>query len=173
MTACRSRSTTFIFSFNVLTEHNPSQAFYYRHVATAEKTGEREVTFNFDQTGNRELPHIIGQLLVFPKHYWEGTDKDGDPRDISRGTLEIPLGSGPYRIKSVIAGRTIAYERVPDYWGRDLNVNVGSNNLDEIRYEYFPRPDGGTGGLQGRPDRLADGIDGARVGHQLQIRRHQ
>ncbi len=126
-----------VFSFNALTEHNPSQAFYYRHVANAEITGEREVTFTFDQTGNRELPHIVGQLLVLPKHYWEGTDADGEPRDISRGTLEVPLGSGPYRIKSVTPARTIVYERVDDYWARDLNVNVGSNNLDEIRYEYF------------------------------------
>jgi microcin C transport system substrate-binding protein len=126
-----------IFSFNVLTEHNPSQAFYYRHVAKAEKTGDREVTFTFDQTGNRELPHIVGQLFVLPKHFWEGNDADGEPRDISRGTLEIPLGSGPYRIKALTAGRSIAYERVEDYWAADLNVNVGHNNLDEIRYEYF------------------------------------
>ncbi|MHA1158034.1 MAG: extracellular solute-binding protein [Alphaproteobacteria bacterium] len=126
-----------VFSFNVLTEHNPSQAFYYRHVAEAAITGEREVTFTFDQTGNRELPHIVGQLLVLPKHFWEGKDAEGNQRDISRSTLESPLGSGPYRIKSVTAGRSITYERVPAYWGGQINVNVGLNNLDEIRYEYF------------------------------------
>ncbi|MHA1553634.1 MAG: extracellular solute-binding protein [Alphaproteobacteria bacterium] len=126
-----------VFSFNVLTEHNPSQAFYYRHVAEAAITGEREVTFTFDQIGNRELPHIVGQLLVLPKHFWEGKDAEGNQRDISRSTLESPLGSGPYRIKSVTAGRSITYERVPAYWGGQINVNVGLNNLDEIRYEYF------------------------------------
>ena len=126
-----------IFSFDALKAHNPQQAYYYQHVVGAEATGDREVTFTFDETGNRELPHIVGQLLILPKHYWEGTDARGAARDISRGTLEPPLGSGPYRVKSVVPGRTIVYERVPDYWGKDLAVNVGTNNFDEIRYEYF------------------------------------
>ena len=126
-----------VYSFDVLKQFNPSQAFYYRHVVKAEKTGDNEVTFTFDETGNRELPHIVGQLLILPKHYWEGTDARGNKRDISRSTLEPPLGSGPYRIKSVVAGRTIAFERVPDYWGKDLPVNIGANNFNEIRYEYF------------------------------------
>lgn len=126
-----------IYSFDVLKELNPSQAFYYRHVVKAEKTGEREGTFTFDEKGNRELPHIVGQLLILPKHYWEGTDTKGNKRDISKSTLEPPLGSGAYKIKSVVPGRTISFERVPDYWGKDLPVNVGSNNFEEIRYEYF------------------------------------
>jgi microcin C transport system substrate-binding protein len=126
-----------VYSFEMLKEHNPQQAYYYQHVVKAEKTGEREVTFTFDEPGNRELPHIVGQLLILPRHYWEGTDATGNKRDITRSTLEPPLGSGPYRVKSVIPGRTIVYERVPDYWGKDLPVNVGSNNFDEIRYEYF------------------------------------
>jgi microcin C transport system substrate-binding protein len=126
-----------IYSFDALKAHNPQQAYYYQHVVKAEKTAEREVTFTFDETGNRELPHIVGQLIILPKHYWEGTDAKGAKRDITRGTLEPPLGSGPYRIKSLIPGRSIVYERVADYWGKDLPVNVGTNNLDEIRYEYF------------------------------------
>lgn len=126
-----------VWSFNVLTKHNPGQAFYYRHVKKVEKTGEREVTFTFDAPGNRELPHIAGQVLVMPKHYWQGAGADGTPRDITAGTLEPPLGSGPYRIKSLNAGRSITYERVPDYWGEKLNVNVGQNNFDELQYEYY------------------------------------
>ncbi|HMN87407.1 MAG TPA: extracellular solute-binding protein [Bauldia sp.] len=126
-----------IYSFDVLKQNNPSQAYYYQHVVKAEKTGDNEVTFTFDQAGNRELPHIVGQLLILPKHFWEGTDAKGNKRDITRSTLEPPLGSGPYKIKSLVPGRTISFERVPDYWGRDLPVNVGTNNLDEIRYEYF------------------------------------
>lgn len=126
-----------VFSFDALKEHNPSQAFYYRHVVKAEKTGEREITFTFDEKGNRELPHIVGQLTILPKHYWEGTDASGNKRDISKTTLEVPLGSGAYKIKSLVPGRTISFERVPDYWGKDLPVNVGANNFDEIRYEYF------------------------------------
>ncbi|MGE4372187.1 MAG: extracellular solute-binding protein [Xanthobacter sp.] len=126
-----------VWSFEALTANNPSQRFYYSHVVKAEKTGPREVTFTFDQAGNRELPQIVGQLMVMPRHWWTGTGPDGKPRDISQGTLEVPLGSGPYRIKEVVPGRSISYARVPDYWGKDLPVNVGQHNFDEIRYEYF------------------------------------
>ncbi|MFG1223524.1 extracellular solute-binding protein [Xanthobacter sp. DSM 14517] len=126
-----------VFSFEALTKNNPNQRFYYSHVVKAEKTGERDVTFTFDQAGNRELPQIVGQLTILPKHWWTGTDANGKPRDIAQGTLEVPLGSGAYRIKSFIAGRSITYERVKDYWAKDLNVNVGKDNFDEMRYEYF------------------------------------
>ena len=74
-------------------------AAYYRHVTKAEKTGDRDITFTFDQAGNRELPQIVGQLNVMPKHYWEGTDKNGNKRNIANTTLEPPLGNGAYRIK--------------------------------------------------------------------------
>ena len=126
-----------VFSFNALVEHNPSQAAYYSHVTDVAVTGEREVTFTFDQAGNRELPKIVGQLIVLPEHWWTGTDADGNPRDISRGTLELPLGSGPYRIAAVTPGRAIRYERVPGYWAADLNVNVGQHNFDAIMYDYY------------------------------------
>jgi microcin C transport system substrate-binding protein len=126
-----------IFSFDAEKKYNPQLGAYYRHVTKAEKTGEREVTFTFDGPDNRELPQIVGELPVFPKHWWEGTDASGKKRDIGATTLEPPLGSGPYRIKEFVAGRSITYERVKDYWGRDLNVAVGSNNFDQIRYEYF------------------------------------
>jgi microcin C transport system substrate-binding protein len=126
-----------VFSFEVLTKYNPGQTFYYRHVTKAEKTGDTEVTFTFDVKGNRELPHIVGQLPVLPKHFWEGTDAKGNKRDISKSGLELPLGSGPYKVKSLVPGRTITYERDPNYWGKDLPVNVGSNNFDQIRYDYF------------------------------------
>ena len=72
-----------------------------------------------------------------PRHWWEGTDKNGKKRDIGETTLEPPLGSGAYRIKDFSPGRTIVYERVKDYWGKDLNVNIGRNNFDELRFEYF------------------------------------
>ena len=126
-----------VWSFEVLTANNPAQKKYYEHVTKAEVSGDNEVTFSFDQANNRELPHIVGQLLILPKHWWTGTDAKGDPRDVTRGSLQPPLGSGPYRIGEVISGRTIAYERVPDYWGKDLPVAIGQNNFDEIRYEYF------------------------------------
>jgi microcin C transport system substrate-binding protein len=126
-----------IFSFEVTKKYSPQQAAYYRHVVKAEKTGERDITFTFDGPGNRELPTIVGEITVLPKHWWEGTDKNGKKRDIGETTLEPPLGSGAYRIKEFSAGRTIVYERVKDYWASGLNVSIGTNNFDELRFEYF------------------------------------
>jgi microcin C transport system substrate-binding protein len=126
-----------IFSLNALKTYHPFYSAYYRHVTKVEKSGERDVVFTFDAPGNRELPQIIGQLTVLPKHWWEGTDGQGRKRDISATTLEPPLSSGAYRIKSFVPGRSIVLERVRDYWGNDLNVNIGRNNFDELRYEYF------------------------------------
>ncbi len=126
-----------IWSFEKLTELNPGQQKYYEHVVKAEQSGEREITFTFDQPNNKELPHIVGQLLILPKHWWEANGPDGKPRDISKTTLEMPLGSGPYRLKGFVPGKTITYERVEDYWGKDLPVMIGQNNFDEVRFEYF------------------------------------
>ena len=126
-----------VWSFQKMTELNPQQKFYFGHVAKAEVTGEREVTFTFDKSGNRELPHIVGELKVMPKHWWTGKDANGKQRDISHGTLEPIMGSAPYRIKSFSPGKYVEYERVPDYWGKDLNVRIGTNNFDIVRFEYF------------------------------------
>jgi microcin C transport system substrate-binding protein len=126
-----------IFSLEAFKKNHPQMSAYYRHVIKAEKTGERDVAFTFDQPGNRELPQIVGQLSVMPKHYWEGTDKSGNKRDISVTTLEAPLGNGAYRIKEFTPGRTIVFERVQDYWGKDIPVNVGRDNFEQIRFEYF------------------------------------
>jgi microcin C transport system substrate-binding protein len=126
-----------IFSFNASKKYSPQQSAYYRHVAKVEKTGDREVTFTFDAPGNRELPQIVGQLTVMPQHWWEGTDSNGKQRDIGGTTLEPPLGSGPYQISDFTAGRNIVYQRVKDYWGNGLSLNVGLNNFDELHYEYF------------------------------------
>jgi len=126
-----------IWSFKVWKENSPQLGAYYRHVKTAEKTGERDVTFKFDGPGNRELPQIVGQLGVLPKHWWEGTDAKGRKRDVTQTSLEPPLGSGPYLMKDFAPGRTIVYEKDPNYWGKDLNVNIGSNNFAQMRYEYY------------------------------------
>jgi microcin C transport system substrate-binding protein len=126
-----------IFSFEAFKKNHPQLSAYYRHVTKAEKTGERDVTFTFDSPGNRELPQIVGQLNVLPKHWWEGMDASGKRRDVAATTLEPPLGGGAYRIKEFTAGRTVVFERVKDYWGKDLNVNIGRDNFEELRYEYF------------------------------------
>ena len=125
-----------IFSLDAFKKYHPRYSAYYRHVVGAEAMGDRDVKFTFDAPGNRELPQIVGQLQILPKHWWEGTDSKGQKRDISQTTLEPPLGSGPYRIKEFTAGRSILLERVKDYWGRDLNVNIGRHNFDEQRYDY-------------------------------------
>jgi len=126
-----------IFSLEAQKDANPQFAFYYKNVTRGEVTGERQVTFYFDVKGNRELPQIMGQLNILPKHYWQGKDADGNPRDLSKTTLEVPLGSGPYRIKEFDAGRSITYERVADWWANDLPVARGQWNFAEIQFEYF------------------------------------
>lgn len=120
-----------VFSFETLRdEGQPFYRLYYANVTAVEALGPHRVRFTFDTAGNRELPVIMGQLPVLPKHWWEG-------RAFGETTLEPPLGSGPYRVAAVDANRSITYERVPDYWAKDLNVNVGANNFDRIRYDYF------------------------------------
>ena len=126
-----------IFSFDAFRTNSPQLGAYYRHVVKAEKTGEREITFTFDGPGNRELPQIVGQLPVLPKHWWQGTDNAGRKRDVTQTTLEPPLGSGPYRLKEFAPGRSLVYEKVADYWGKDVNVVIGTRNFQQQRYEYF------------------------------------
>jgi microcin C transport system substrate-binding protein len=126
-----------IWSFNKLVELNPTRAEYYHNVTDVAETAPGEVTFTFDQKGNRELPKILGQLMVLPQHWWEGTDAKGNKRDIGASTLEPPLGSGPYELASFDAGRTVTYKRVEDYWGKNHPTQVGTNNFDEYRVEYF------------------------------------
>ncbi|MBC8130604.1 MAG: ABC transporter substrate-binding protein [Rhizobiaceae bacterium] len=126
-----------VWSFETLTELYPLWGNYYRNVTKAEKTGEREVTFRFDQANNRELPNIMGDLTVLPKHWWEGTDASGKTRDIGQPTLEVPLGSGAYKVESFQPGSAITWARVEDYWAKDHPLRVGRNNFDRLRYTYF------------------------------------
>lgn len=120
-----------IFTFNSLIEHGaPFYKAYYGDVSKVSKVAEHQVRFDFKNSENRELPLILGQLPVLPKHYWES-------RDFSKSTLDIPVGSGPYKIKSFNTGRSITYERIPTYWAKDLPVNKGQYNFDEIIFEYY------------------------------------
>jgi microcin C transport system substrate-binding protein len=126
-----------IFSIETLKKQSPSYASYYRHVVKAEEAGKYDIKFTFDGPGNRELPTIVGELPVLPKHWWEGTDAQGQKRDISATTLEKPLSSGAYRIKEFVAGRSVTLERVKDHWGASLPVQIGLHNFDELRFEFF------------------------------------
>jgi microcin C transport system substrate-binding protein len=126
-----------IWSFNVLKEHSPWYRRYYENVTQAVAAGEREIEFRFDQKGNRELPKILGDLAVLPKHWWEGTDAKGNKRDVTQPTLEPPLGSAAYKIESVKPGQEIVWTRVPDYWGAKLPVKIGRENFDKRKYIYI------------------------------------
>ena len=120
-----------IWSFNTLIEKgSPFYRFYYGSVAKVREVAERTMRFDFKPGENRELPLILGQLTVLPKHYWAS-------RDFTKTTLEPPLGSGPYKVKSFEAGRFVTIERVKDYWGKDLPVHRGNYNFNTIRFDYY------------------------------------
>jgi microcin C transport system substrate-binding protein len=120
-----------IWSLKILkTKGQPFFRFYYGSVVSAEQVGPRRVKFTFAEKGNRELPLIVGQLPILPKHYWA-------TRHFEATTLEPPLESGPYKVVAFEPGRYVLAERVKDYWGKDLPVNKGQNNFDNIRYDYY------------------------------------
>lgn len=120
-----------LFSYRVLRDKGwPFHRSHYGKVANAEKIGERSVRFTFAEAGDREAPMLIGLMPILPNHKIT-------PEAFERTTLEPPLGSGPYTVSRVDAGRTIVYRRNSDWWGRDLPINRGRFNFEEIRIEYF------------------------------------
>jgi microcin C transport system substrate-binding protein len=120
-----------VFSFNILTtKGDPQYALYYGDVAKAEVVGPLKVKFTFKTSANRELPVILGQLVVLSKHDWEGKTFD-------QTTLVPPLGSGPYKVDSFEVGRYVTYRLDPNYWGAKLPVNVGTNNWGLQRFDYY------------------------------------
>jgi microcin C transport system substrate-binding protein len=120
-----------VWTFNTLRETgHPMYRSYYGDVTEVAPEGERGIRFRFKSAENRELPQIIGEMPVLSKAYWSA-------RDFAKTTLDVPLGSGPYKIDSLDPGRSITYRRVADYWGADLPVNKGRHNVDVIRYDYY------------------------------------
>lgn len=120
-----------IFTFETLKEYGrPTTRAQLRDVESAKRTGPHEVTFYLKNYHSPKLAQYVARLYIIPKHYWE-------TRSFDETTREFPLGSGPYRIADMQLGRWIKYERVKDYWARDLPVNVGRYNFDEVRYESF------------------------------------
>jgi microcin C transport system substrate-binding protein len=119
------------FSLEVLkTQGHPFYRSYFGSVKRTEILGPHRIKFSFEEGTNRELPLIVGELPILPKAWWQ-------TREFDRTTLDFPLGSGPYRIKAIDPGRSITYERVEDYWARDLPVNRGRYNFDQIRIDYY------------------------------------
>ena len=120
-----------IYTFDLFVKKGtPFFRFYYGSVKEVVQTGPRTVRFNFKPGENRELPLIVGQLTVLPKHYWE-------KREFDKTTLEPPLGSGAYKVDKVDPGRSISYVRVPDYWAKDLPVKKGSDNFAVMQFDYY------------------------------------
>jgi len=120
-----------VFSFETLIKQgSPIYRTYYADVAEVVAEDPLRVLFKFKHTSNRELPLILGQLPVLPKHWWAG-------RDFAKSSLEIPLGSGPYKVAEVKPGRSIRYERVKDYWAKDLPLNKGLYNFDYRISDYY------------------------------------
>jgi len=120
-----------LFSFQLLRDKGrPNHRTYFAKVAKAERLSDRDVRFTFDSAGDREIPLILGLMPVLPKHLV-------NPDTYENTSLEAPIGSGPYRVGKVDPGRSITFERDPNYWGRDLPVNRGRFNFDAIRFDYF------------------------------------
>ncbi len=121
-----------IFSLNVLREKGlPMYRLYYKDVVSVEKLGDRHVRFHFPTNEiNPELPLIMGQLPILPAHGWA-------TRDFSATTLDPPLGSGPYRITQVEANRFIVFQRMTNYWGRDIGPCRGMYNFDTVRFDFY------------------------------------
>ncbi len=120
-----------LFSFELLKlKGRPNHRTYFAKVAKTERLSDHEVRFTFDAAGDREIPLILGLLPVLPKHLI-------NPDTYDSTSLEAPVGSGPYRVGKIDAGRSVTFRRDPNYWGRDLPVNRGRFNFDEIRFDYF------------------------------------
>lgn len=121
------------FSFNAYKEYgHPVRRRVYGLVNKVEIISDHSIKFTFGEGYDYESALILALMEVLPKHYWS---KDGN--DVSKTTLEPPLGSGPYKIKKIEAGRKVVYERVKDYWAKDLPVNKGLYNFDSIVYNYY------------------------------------
>ena len=119
------------WTFNTILEKgHPSYKSYYSDIKIIEIIDKYTIKFHFKNDNNRELPIIIGQMKILPKHFWK--DKKFDS-----SVLSIPLGSGPYKIKEVNLGKNITYERAKDHWAQKLPVNIGHNNFNEIHYDYY------------------------------------
>lgn len=120
-----------IFSWELLRDHGrPNYRTYYAKVAKAEALGPRQVRFDLSGADDRELPLILGLMPVLPRHAV-------DPAHFEETTLKAPLGSGPYVVENIEAGKSVTLTRNPRWWGRDRAVNRGLWNFDTIRFDWY------------------------------------
>jgi peptide/nickel transport system substrate-binding protein len=117
-----------VFSWELLKDHGRYQ--YYRKATKAVALDTDTVRFDLSTANDRELPLILGLMPILPKHAT-------DVATFEQTTLKPPIGSGPYRVSDVKAGASVTLSRDPNYWGKDLNVNRGLWNFDEVRFDYF------------------------------------
>lgn len=119
------------FTFKLLREEGrPFYRAYYADITEIKVLNPQRIRFELASHENRELPLIIGQIPILPKHYWQD-------RDFKQPSLDKPLGSGPYKIAEVDSGRRIVYQKVANYWGENLPVNLGRNNIEQLVYDYY------------------------------------
>ena len=120
-----------IWTFNTLMEKgHPFYKYYYSDILNVKKINDNKVKFIFKGNSNLELPLIIGQLPVLPKHYW----KD---KSFEETSMDIPIGSGPYKIKDFDPGRSITYELNTNYWAKNIPIKKGTENFGIIQYQYY------------------------------------
>lgn len=115
----------------LMTQGSLSYRTEFQDVKGVEVESASQIRFDFKSSESRTLPLDLASLPVFPEHWWKDRDF------ANGGGFEIPVGSGPYRIGKVDAGRSITFERDPDWWGKDLPVNRGTYNFDHFSVEYF------------------------------------
>ncbi|SDR86428.1 extracellular solute-binding protein [Pseudomonas oryzae] len=119
------------FSYRVLIrDGHPQYRTSLQEVERVDILSPQRIRFVLRRSGNPLLILRLGELPVLPEHYWRG-------RDFKATTYEPPLGSGPYRIKEVAPGRRLVFERVKDWWGKDLAVNRGKYNFDRVEVEFY------------------------------------
>ena len=120
-----------IFSWQLLRDKGrPNHRTYYAKVAKAEALGEQAVRFDLSGSDDRELALILGLMPVLAKHAVK-------PETFEETSFQAPLGTGPYVVGEVDPGKSITLKRNPDYWGRDLAINRGLWNFDEVRFDYY------------------------------------
>ena len=120
-----------IFSLQTLRDHGrPNHRYYYSQVAEISRDGPRGVTFRFKDSSNRELPLIMGLMPILSK-------ADLTAHVFDQVSLRPLLGSGPYRVETVDAGRSIGYRRIPGHWSEAVMSQRGQHNFDVVRYDYY------------------------------------
>jgi peptide/nickel transport system substrate-binding protein len=120
-----------VFSWRLLRDHGrPNHRTYYAKVENTEILGPRTVRFDFPNANDRELPLILGLMPVLPKHAVE-------PSTFENSSLAKPIGTGPYVVSAIDTGKSVTFKRDPNYWGRDLPINRGLWNFEQLRFDFY------------------------------------